>query len=356
MTELAERTTRGGSVHAPALAEDLVDLYEVEAHGFLTSEAENVAKLVGALRDAIGRGEPRAKIEELLGTLEAVVRSWARVARPIQLSARSRGRDHDPSWELARNVRSLAMEIFRRAEQLEDPVRMTRLLGDIFSDVPRVADVVWRDFQQLDEIKQKQEGLRYEVELGSVFASRLSISHQGIEWHGTRWPFDAIDRVRWGAVFRRVNGVPSGTEYTIAFGNARCDSWVKTARADVFEAVTSRLAEAVGVRIIVEMLGALGRGEKLRFGNAVIDDLGVELPVRKLFVNAPPIHVPWSGITLSSGDGFFRLIKRGTDNVGVALSYQDEWNIHPLEMALRRFFKTTEERFSSLLEEKGRAA
>jgi hypothetical protein len=253
-------------------------------------------------------------------------------------------------------IRSLALEMYRKEERTGDSVRLTRLLSESFSDVPRVAEFSQKDTEQLADLQEQQKKLGYEVELGTVFASRLSISHEGIEWHGTRWPFGAISRVRWGAVSRRVNGVPSGTEYTIGFGNKEWASVVNTSRAEVFEAVTSRLAEMAGLKIVVQMLRSLSRGEALRFGAAVVHDLGVQLPVRHVFSNAAPVFVPWSDITLSSANGYFRMTKKGAENVGVALSYQDEWNVHPLELALRRFFKTTEDRFSSVLEEKGRAA
>ena len=155
MTIAVETATSAGQAHAPELIDDLVDSYEVETKGFLDKEADNIARLVDAARNAAHSGE--SAILPLIDKIEIVARNWDMAAQPIQLSAKARGLDHEPSRSVAFKIRSLAIELFNEHDLLEQSGRLTKLLLDLFSEIPDVHDRVQEDNHALSEISQRRE-------------------------------------------------------------------------------------------------------------------------------------------------------------------------------------------------------
>lgn len=155
MTIAVETATSAGQAHAPELIDDLVDSYEVETKGFLEKEADNIARLVDAALNAAHSGEKA--ILPLIDKIETVARNWDMAAQPIQLSAKARGLDHEPSRSVAFKIRSLAIELFNEHDLLEQSERLTKLLLDLFSEIPDVHDRVQEDNHALSEISQRRE-------------------------------------------------------------------------------------------------------------------------------------------------------------------------------------------------------
>lgn len=150
MTDTVGDATCEGTEQAPSLIDDLVDSYEVETQGFLQKEAENVKKLIKATSDAAPKGEAATK--QYADQLEAVARNWDKVAQPIQLSARARGTDHEPSRELAYAIRGVAIELFKKHDMLALAQRLTSLLQELFAEIPDVAEQLQDDAGVLRQI------------------------------------------------------------------------------------------------------------------------------------------------------------------------------------------------------------
>lgn len=127
----------------------MVDNYEVEAQGFLQKEAENVHRLIQAARESAKSGE--SAVKPLVDKLEGVVRNWDKVAQPIQLSKKARGKDHEPSNELAYSIRSLAIDLFNEHEMLTQSQRITGLLQELFAELPEVSERVEQDVDALQD-------------------------------------------------------------------------------------------------------------------------------------------------------------------------------------------------------------
>lgn len=155
MTIAVETATSAGQTHAPELIDDLVDSYEVETKGFLDKEAENITRLVDAAIKAAHNGE--SAVLPLIDKIEIVARNWDMAAQPIQLSAKARGLDHESSRSVAFKIRSLAIELFNEHDLLEQSERLTKLLLDLFSEIPDVHDRVREDDHALSEISQRRE-------------------------------------------------------------------------------------------------------------------------------------------------------------------------------------------------------
>lgn len=357
MTEVVSGATFGGEEHAPELIDDLVDSYAVETQGVLESEAQNIQKLLSATKAAAPSGE--AAVIPLVDRLSSVVRNWDAIAQPIQLSAKARGIDHDPSRALAYQIRSLAIDLFNEHNMLEQSKRLTGLLQEVFAEVPEVSDKVGEDADALDRIveerkeAQKQasewaEEITFREELGTFFKSTLSISPEGVQWKNQRFPLASVTRVRWGAIRKSVNGIPTGTTFTIAFGDNHSEAVCDSASQSTFVKFTDKLWRAVGVRILTEMITALKAGRHLSFGDAVLHDDGITLMKHKFFGSNEPVHCSWQDVQVWSADGSFYIGSSSDKKTYVALSYINEANTHILEQAIRMGFKKGINRLSEI--------
>ena len=83
-----------------------------------------------------------------------------------------------------------------------------------------------------------------------LFKDTLSNSAQGVSWKEKTYPLNSITRVRWGGVRHSVNGVPTGTDYTVAFGDNRSESVVSIKREATYTKFTEKLWRAVCARLM----------------------------------------------------------------------------------------------------------
>lgn len=348
MTMLVDRATGSGEEHASRLVDDLVDSYEIESQGFLEKEAENVRKLVAAIRKVIGSGESAAA--PLVDRLEAVARNWDRVAQPIQLNAMARGINHDPSRSLAYEIRSLAIDLFNDHDMLAQSQRITALLQDIFSEVPDVAERLEQDSDALADVFENRKKasaskvewgnrISYSAEIGVLFKDTLKISPEGITWKNRTYPLESITRVRWGGIRRSVNGVPTGSTFTIAFGDEHSESVVELKRENVYSTFIDKLWQAVGIRLLVEMLQALRAGSEFPLGGGILHDDGVTVVKHKFLSSNTSVKCPWTDLQTWSSDGNFYIGSKSDKKAYIGLSYLSAANAHIIEQAIRMAFK-----------------
>ena len=348
MTDTVEGVTLGGEDHAPELIDDLVDSYEVETQGFLQKEAENVHKLIKAARNSANSGE--AAVKPYVDKLDAVARNWDKVAQPIQLSAKARGIDHEASRDLAYEIRSLAIDLFNTHDMLTQSQRLTGLLQELFAELPEVSERVEQDADALADIfhERKQAVARrdewareitYRAEIGVMFKDTLSISPDGISWKGQSFSLDSITRVRWGGVRHSVNGVPTGTTYTIAFGDKRSEAVVELKKEDIYSKFIDKLWRAVCVRLLGEMLEALKDGRDLYFGDALLHDDGITLVKHKFLGANERVRCTWGQVQIWNADGSFCIGSKDDKKTNVGISYIHVANTHILEQLIRMAFK-----------------
>ena len=348
MTDTVEGVTLGGEDHAPELIDDLVDSYEVETQGFLLKEAENVHKLIKAARESANSGE--AAVKPYVDKLDAVARNWDKVAQPIQLSAKARGIDHEASRDLAYEIRSLAIDLFNTHDMLTQSQRLIGLLQELFAELPEVSERVEQDADALAEIfhERKQAVARrdewareitYRAEIGVMFKDTLSISPDGISGKGQSFSLDSITRVRWGGVRHSVNGVPTGTTYTIAFGDKRSEAVVELKKEDIYSKFIDKLWRAVCVRLLGEMLEALKDGRDLYFGDALLHDDGITLVKHKFLGANERVRCTWGQVQIWNADGSFFIGSKDDKKTNVGISYIHVANTHIMEQLIRMAFK-----------------
>ena len=348
MTETVDGVTSGGDDHAPGLIDDLVDSYEVETQGILQKEAENVRKLITTVRDWASSGE--TVVKPYVDKLDSIARNWDKIAQPIQLSAKARGIVHEPSRELAYEIRSLAIDLFNKHGMLAHSQRLTGLIQELFAEVPEIADRAEEDADALADIFQQRKTaaahkvewareITYRAEIGVMFKDTLSISPEGVSWKGQSFPLDSITRVRWGGVSHSVNGIPTGTTYTIAFGDRRSEAVVELKKQDIYSTFIDKLWRAVCVRLLTEMLEALKDGRDLHFGDALLHDDGITLVKRKFLGSNEKVRCSWGQVHIWSADGSFCIGAKDDKKINAGVSYIHGANTHVLEQAIRMGFK-----------------
>ncbi len=359
ITAAVDLSTCGGENHAPDLIDELVDGYAVEVQSVLESETETAVKLIESVRRAASGGE--SATAPLIDKLERVARNWDRFAQPIQLSARARGIDHDPSNTLAYAIRSLAIDLFNEHDQINQSRRLTKLLGEIFSELPEFAERVEQDSSTLSDIHSKRtlaeaqskareaewaRAISFSAEVGVVFKDTLSISPNGIEWKGQRYPLESVTAVRWGALRHSVNGIPTGTDYEIAFATRSGTTSISLRKESTYSGFIEALWRAVCVRLMIEMSDALKAGKVLSFGNMTVDDRYVTLVKHKFLGANEKVRLTWSDVHVWSANGEFVVGSKTDKKLYGSGSYKDHWNIHLLDHVVRSGFKKGVEKLS----------
>lgn len=355
MVEAMTEAVRGDHVDdeiiANAFMDDLVDAYESEARRFLDAEAAKIEALVKSAKEAAPNGVAGVKAD--IASIEEVATVWTKVAAPVQLSIRARGMQHDPSHRVAWSIRNLAITLFREHRMLDQTEQITGILQKLFAYVPDVAVRVAADVEEVGGIRKNEEEwkeqITYRTEIGSLmFKKTLSISPQGIEWKGERYPLESITRVRWGGIRHSTNGIPTGTSYTIGVGDNRREAvlHLDVARHQAF---VERLWPAVCVRLMTSILRKLKEGTELIFGDALLTDLGITLTKRKMFGADERVFCDWWQIQTFSHDGAFRIEKKDDKGAHVSLSYINNHNTHLLEHLIGLKFKNQDKKLSDLL-------
>lgn len=352
ITAAVDCATCGGEDHAPELIDELVDGYAVEVQSVLEREAETASQLIESVRRAATGGE--AATAPLVDKLERVAKNWDRFAQPIQLSAKARGIDHDASNTLAYAIRSLAIDLFNEHDQINQSKRLTNLLVEIFSELPEFAERVGQDARTLSDIHSKRtraeanskaqevewaRAIAYSADVGVVFKDTLSISPSGIEWKGQRYPLESITAVRWGAVRHSVNGVPTGTDYEIAFATRSGATSISLRKESTYSGFIEALWRAVCVRLMIEMSEALKAGKVLSFGDMTVEDRYVTLVKHKFLGSNEKVRLSWSDVHAWSADGEFVIGAKTDKKTYGSGSYKNHWNIHLLDHVVRSGFK-----------------
>lgn len=360
MTEAVSVATDDGEDQAPALLDDLVDAYEIETQGFLQKEYENIAKLVESAKQAASEGERAVK--PILDKLEKVARNWDRVAQPVQLSAKARGIQHGQSREIAFELRSLGIDLNNEHGMLEQAHRMTGLLQELFAELPDVVERLGEDAEAIAGLRRQRQdaennkaqwarSITFHAEVGAVFKDDLSISPEGIRWKGSLYPLDSISKVRWGGVSHSVNGVPTGTTYTIGFSNGRSDAVIELRKESTYSGFLEALWKAVCVRLMFSIIEQIAEGKKFHCGDIIVEDNAVTLTKHKFLVSNEQVRRGWSDVHVWSANGSFVIGDKKDDKTYASASYINNWNTHLLEHIIRGAFKKGADNLSDFIKD-----
>ena len=360
VTKLVDDATLSGEVHAPQVIHDIVDRYEIEALRFLEPEAGNIRKIVEVVKESAPKGE--RTVSPLIEKLDAMLRNWDFVAQPIQLSAKAQGLGHELSNDLAWTVRGLAVEMFNKHNMLDSSRKLAATLKDLFAELPDIVEKLEDDVATLGEISERRaeseqhnaewaRQITYKAEVGVMFKDELSVSPEGLSWKGTRYPLEAITRVRWGGVRNSVNGIPTGTDYTIGFGDNKSAVAVSLRREATYSKFLECMWRAVCVRLLYEIGEELKGGRKFTFGEIEVEDDAVTLIKHKMLGMNERMRLGWHDVSVWSANGAFVIGRKGDTKTYGTVSYIESWNTHVLEHIVRGGFKQGVRRLSDYFKE-----
>lgn len=348
---LVDQSTDCGESPAPSLIDDLVDSYEVETQGVLEKEQANITKLA---QSAVAAAPTGARgVDAILDKLEPVVRNWCRISAPIQTSMRARGLEHGHSERVAYEIRNLGLELYNKHDLLAQAQRTTKILLDLFDGLPELSEKAQADAAALLKIKKdaaaskKQqdewaEAITYHAQIGVVLKDDLSISPSGIRWKNKTFPLDSVSQVRWGGVKHSVNGVSTGTIYTIGIGDGRSSVEISLRKEEIYTKFLSCLWRAVCVRLLFETVKRLKDGETLLFGTFKVKDDSVGL-VRQKFLGRilgnDEVWVPVNQINILSYGGNFMIGAKAPQKLTGSASYIEHHNTHIIEHLMQASLK-----------------
>tara|TARA_Y100001968_G_scaffold136434_1_gene124475 strand:+ start:3175 stop:4623 length:1449 start_codon:yes stop_codon:yes gene_type:complete len=139
---MEEKLTKDDS--EPILISDLVNSYEVNSKQILNDEAEKIGQIINQANKHLEKSSDEDELKEILNPLINGIKTWHKIASPIQLSKKNRGIDDIQSNNLALEVRALAANLLN----LNKP-RMARslleYLNNIFAEVPYIYELTKND-------------------------------------------------------------------------------------------------------------------------------------------------------------------------------------------------------------------
>jgi hypothetical protein len=358
MALLLEQSTNSGESHAPALIDELVDSYEIETQNFLQKQQENITKII---ESTLACAPSNVAVDRSLGDLDVAVRNWSAVAKPIQLSMKARGITHQHSEAIGYAIRSLGIDLFNKHSLMAQAELTTKLVLENFADLPEIVEKVQVDASTLSRLKKEasetstrnvewERDITYSGEIGVVFKDTLSISPSGITWKDETFPLESINGVRWGGVRNSINGIPTGTNYTIAFGNSRGSSVVTLNREAVYSKFVDCLWRAVCIRLLIGIVESLKEGAVLTFGNMSVRDDAFLLERHKFLASNEFVWNSLDDVNIRSENGNVVISSKSDKKMYSASSYIDHWNTHILEHLVRGAFKKGCNRLSDYLE------
>lgn len=263
---------------------------------------------------------------------------------------KSRGLEHKHSLQIGYAIRGLGIDLFNKHDLLPQAQRTTNLLLKFFGDMSEFKEKVQTDANALERLKkaaakseceeaERRRLITFKAEVGLVFKDELSISPEGIRWKDKHYDLEAVNGIRWGAIKRSVNGIPTGTDYTIGFGAGRGSSEVSISRETTYSGFVNCLWRAVGVRLLFELAKGLKEGRSFNFGGIEIEDGAVKIERHKFLGANETVRLPISQIKIWSSNGLFVVGASNDTKVYSNASYMSHWNTHVLEHLMRTSFE-----------------
>lgn len=358
---ISDSTNEGEDV-GHRLIDALIDSYELKASSFLSEEAGRIKGLVEKAKTAAdnhaSEKQVRASVNEIIGAL----RIWDRVAHPIQLAYKSRGLTHDESQDLAFAARGLGIHIFNKHDYLDDAKLMSEAIQELFSEIAAVSEKIEEDIKALNDIainraeKKRNEAeseaefaqeITYSTEFGLIFKDKFRISPEGFDYKGSLIPLDQITGVRWGAVKKSTNGIPTGTYYYFGYGT-KTSSVLLQPNQHQYQAIIQRAWRAVCMRILLDWMGDWSKGRKVTIAGVDVSDDGLVLRRSRFLKDDETKFFTWFEVSKGAHNGFLHFYGKPDKKFTASFSYKDGWNVHILDFAIDKIWEGKANKLSKI--------
>lgn len=369
LTELLKEAIQNHDA-LPLLLDDLTELYHIEVQKYLDELANEIDQMISSLQNDLTETKGvLPKLYERIDTLEGTLKTWAQIAKPMNLVIQNSGLEDENSIYLAGQIRGLAVVLANEYDLHAEARLLTCLIGEVFEKVPQVFEKINEDLKAIDDIlsekdKAKKEAeewkkeISLDIEIGFSSKNRLIITPESISYAGVSLPLEKITGVRWGILVHITNGIETRTDY---------DIWIETPDSRInidflqlynplefkgpykfnkpeqtskqqYELILEKLWKTVVVRLIDEILKKLSQGDKLTYGNIIVDKNGILLKKKKLFWSEP-YYAKWEDLTMSNGPGVFVITATKERKAQAKLDYREINNVRILEAVMRYLWK-----------------
>ena len=151
-TQAVERSTgNNDKKRCPVLIEELILSFEITVQNFLESKQKIIANIDGKLRAMVEVKNPDTTLQTVVNQLIEAVKDWDIIAHPIQLSKKSRGERHTASFEIAWQIRRLAVDLFNEYDKLDFSQQIINMLKEVFAEVVEVDELITADAEALNQ-------------------------------------------------------------------------------------------------------------------------------------------------------------------------------------------------------------
>ncbi len=353
LTDVLEQAMQNGAP-VPLLLDDLTELYRIEVQKYLDQLADEIDQMISSLQnDLTDANGVLATLYKRISRLEETLKTWAQIAKPLNLVMQNRGLQDEHSIHLADQIRGLAIFLANEHGLYAEARLITCLMAEVFEKLPQVFEKINEDIRELDKIllekekaeKEAEEWKRevsLDIEIGRIFKKRLIITPERISYTGVSLPLEKITYVRWGILVHYGNGI----KYDVWIGtpdigiNIECSQSFESEEASRqrYELILEKLRKAVCVRLIGETLNKLSQGEKLTYGEITADKNGILLKKIR-FSGSEPYYARWEDLSIGNGPGVFIITATKDKEVQANLSYREINNVHILEAVMRYLWK-----------------
>lgn len=156
VTAVVESATDNGEEQGPGLIDDLVDSYTLKVKSPLEEGIQRIRVIADKIKAEADEDQLDANLAKMVNELIRVVNLWDFGAQPIQLSAKSRGLDHEESHQVAGVVRGLAVYLFNEHGKLEFSQQLNNAIQKAFAEVAEVAERSAEDASTLEGLAEKR--------------------------------------------------------------------------------------------------------------------------------------------------------------------------------------------------------
>jgi hypothetical protein len=347
LTLVVDLDTESGKHSAPMFTELLIDMYEVEVISVLDSELDKLKSLKYKILNKLD-----ARNFDLSADIDTAIRvlsNFGKIAFPIILLNVSKGTKFNKAEDIADEMRSLGIALNNKYQQTEASIRVISSIKMVFNTIDDISEQANEDEEKLSEILHDQNqariksekeklALRYSGEIGIIFKEKVEINHEGIRYGSKYFQMDKITRIGWGSVKNSVNGIPTGTDYTIFFGDDHELATIQTRRKEVNDNVTDRLWKARAYEIMSIIIDRLKRGEAISFGDMTIWDDRVKLRRHKFF-GSEDVVCYWKDTYVNSYNGEFFVVHKSDNKIYKSLPFKSTPNIFILNTLLDTLHK-----------------
>ena len=156
ITAAVAHDSKGGDAPGSRLLHVLIDSLAVDLEARLERQKTRVDAGLQKVLDA-AKAKDKVSLDKAVDYLAAALHRWDQYAQPLQLSARSRGQQHESSREMAVAVRSLAIDLHNDHAAYDASWHICELLEQVFAEDPRVVELIAADKTRIGELASQRK-------------------------------------------------------------------------------------------------------------------------------------------------------------------------------------------------------